>query len=236
MDARHVLGRRHALAPQTVHHGGAVELRIELYYVDEPRTFVVAVAGARRLDTIHVLQQFAVTTSGCLAELEDLVKLLQLREPDRSLNVRPAIVHAKPNVMEPPTSSIVGPALIAEAAQQLPLLLGVGRDDATYASRHLLVRIEGEDRGRPMRSERTAAILRAKGLACILDQHKAVAVGDRPQLVELARQPEHVDRHDRAGSFRDRRLDRGRIEIERDRVDVGEEGCGTLEDEAVRRG
>src|SRR3989442_1667135 len=116
MDARHVLRRRHPLAPHGVHHGGTVELGVELHHIDEPRTFVVAVTCERRLDTVYVLQQFAVASGGCLAELEDLVELLELREPDRSLNVRPAIGHAKPNVMETP-ASLVRPALIAEAAQ-----------------------------------------------------------------------------------------------------------------------
>ena len=116
MDARHVLRGRHPLAPHSVHHGGPVELGVELYHIDEPRTFVVAVAGEGRLDTIHVLEQLAVASGGCLAELEDLVEFLELREPDRRLNVRPAIVQAEPNVVEP-APSFVGPALIAEAAQ-----------------------------------------------------------------------------------------------------------------------
>jgi len=42
-----------------------------------------------------------------LAQLENAVELLQLCEPDRSLNIRPAVVHAQPNVIEPPAASVI---------------------------------------------------------------------------------------------------------------------------------
>src|SRR5262249_48041904 len=52
---------------------------------------------------------------------------------------------------------------------------------------------------------------------------------------ELARVAEHVDGDDRARAFGDRGLDRGRIHVQGDGVDVGEDRRRALEDEAVRR-
>ena len=48
------------------------------------------------------------------------------------------------------------------------------------------------------------------------------------ELVELARIAEHVDGHDRLRRVGDRRLHRGRIEIQRARIDVGEDGRRAL--------
>ena len=59
---------------------------------------------------------------------------------------------------------------------------------------------------------------------------------DRAQLVELARVAEHVDGDDRARPLGDRGLDRRGVEVERARVDVGEDRRRALEDEAVRGG
>jgi uncharacterized protein YbjT (DUF2867 family) len=61
MDARHVLGRRDSLPTQSVHHGGTVELCVELHHVHEPRPLVIDIAGGRSLDTVHVLEQLAVS-------------------------------------------------------------------------------------------------------------------------------------------------------------------------------
>ena len=60
-------------------------------------------------------------------------------------------------------------------------------------------------------------------------------VGDRAQLVQLARIPVDVDRDDRLRARRYGRLDRTRIHVERLRVDVGEDGDAALVHEAVRR-
>ena len=61
----------------------------------------------------------------------------------------------------------------------------------------LLVRIEGEDRAGAVRADGRTLVLRAERLARVLDQREPVPLGDRAQLVELARVAEDVDRDDR---------------------------------------
>jgi hypothetical protein len=60
-----------------------------------------------------------------------------------------------------------------------------------------------------------------------------VAVGDRAQLVELARIAVDVDRDDRLRPLGHRGLDRGGVEVERAPVDVREDGGGAFVEEAV---
>ena len=111
-------------------------------------------------------------------------------------------------MVEPAAVPVVRAALIAQAAQLLPLLLGVRGDDAALAGRHLLVRIEREHGGRPMPPERPATVFRPERLARVFDQRQSVALGDRADRIELTREAEHVDGHDRAGPLGHRGLDR----------------------------
>jgi hypothetical protein len=106
----------------------------------------------------------------------------------------------------------------------MPLLLGMRHDHPTLARRELLVRIEGEDARRAVGAEGSTAILGAERLARVVDQRKAVAAGDRAELVELTRVAVDVHGDDRLRPLGDRGLDGGGIEIERPPVDVGEHG------------
>ena len=130
----------------------------------------------------------------------------------RATSLEP-VVEAEPHVLEPAAG--VAAALVAQRAQQPPLLLRVRRDDPALAGRHLLVRIEREDRARPVRADRRALVLRAERLARVLDERETVLLRDRAQRVELARIAVDVDGDDRLRPRRHRRLDRGRIEVQR---------------------
>ena len=94
-------------------------------------------------------------------------------------------------------AAAVGAALVAEADELPPRLLGVGRDHPALAGRHLLVRVEGEDRVDAVRADRPALVLGAERLAGVLDQRQAVLRAQLAQRVELARVAEDVDRDDR---------------------------------------
>ena len=85
----------------------------------------------------------------------------------------------------------------------------------------------------PCEPTRRALVLRPERLARILDEHEVVPLAELPQLVELARIAEDVDRDDRPRAVRDRSLDRGRVEIQRALVDVREHGRRAFVDEAV---
>ena len=169
-----------------------------------------------------------------LAELEDAIELLQLAEADRGLNVRPPVVEPDADMMEP-AAAVVGAALVAQAAQYLPFLFRVRHHHPTFARRHLLVRIEGEDGRGAVRAERPPTVFGPERLARVLDQREPVTVGDRLELVQLTRVAEHVDRDDRSSLLGDCRLDRSRVQVQRRRIDVREHGSRTFEDEAVRR-
>ena len=136
-------------------------------------------------------------------------------------------------MLEPPAP--VSAALVAEALEQPPLLLGVRRHHAAFPRRDLLVRVEGEDRGGAVRADACAAVLRAERLAGVLDQRQPVPLAELPQGVELARVAVDVDGDDGLRPLRDRGLDRGGIEVHRALVDVGEDGHCPLVDGAVRR-
>ena len=128
------------------------------------------------------------------------------------------------------------PALVAQRDEQLVLCLVARRHGAAFARRHLLVRIERPDGRMAVRAERLALVLRTERLAAVLDHRDAVLLAEWEQLVVLRRVAEDVDGDDRLRPRRDRGLDRGRIEVERVGVDVGEDRRRPFVDRAVRRG
>ena len=143
------------------------------------------------------------------------------------------VVEAETAVLEP--ARRLEAALVAQRDQQLVLVLRPGRDRPALAGRHLLVRVEGPDRRMAVRAERPPFVARPQSLARVLDERQAVLVADRAQLVELAWVAEDVDRDDRLRALGDRRLDGRRIEVERVRIDVGEDRRRAFVDRAVRR-
>ncbi len=194
---------------------------------------MVDVVRARELNAGEPAEQFGVAAGNAGAQREDLVELFELADPDRSVNVIEPVVEAESRMLEP--AAVIGAPLIAERAQQSPRLFGVRRDHPALAGGDLLVRIEGERRVDPVRTDRLALVLGAEGLARILDEHEAVLVGDRAQLVELARVAVDVDADDRLRARRHSCFDGRGVHVQRARVDVGKDGCPAFLDEAVRR-
>ena len=234
MDARHVLGGADPLGAELAHHRRPVRAVRQRDDVHEPRARVVGVVRTERLD-VEARQQPPIPLRGRRAELEHPVELLELRDPDRSLNVGPAVVEAEAHMVEPGAALVVAP-LVAQAAKELPLLLRVGKDDTALTGRDLLVRVEAEHAGNAVAADGPALVLGAERFRGVLDQGEAVPLADCANLVELARVPEHVHGDDRLRPGCDRGLERGRVEIQRARVDVCEDGRRALDDEAVRRG
>ncbi len=195
---------------------------------------MVGVVCAKRLD-LYAVEQARVPIRHLRPQRQQPVELLQLADPDRGLHVGPAVVEPEPHMVEPRAPAVVA-ALVAHAPQELPLLLGVREDDSALTGRELLVRVEAEHARNAVRADRIALVLGAQGLGGVLDQGQPVPVADRPDLVELARVAEHVDCHDRLRALGDRRLEGRRVEVQRARVDVGEDRRRPLDDEAVRRG
>ena len=188
---------------------------------------MVGVVRQRWLDAVEVREQLLVALGRRGPEPENLVEPLELRDADRRGDVGEAVVVAEPRVLEPsaPCPHVPG----CERLLSRRHCSSVGRDDdAALAGRDLLVRVEGEDGEVAVRAERPALVLRAERFARVLDEDEAVAVGDGQQLVELAGVAEDVDGDDRARAVGDSSLDGSRIEVQRVRVDVGEDGRGAL--------
>ncbi len=195
---------------------------------------MVDVVGERRLDPIHVDEQLVIAGSDLRTRGEQVVELLELTDPDRGREVVEAVVVPVARVIEPAVG--VRPALVPEAREQLPLFLGAGRHHPALAGRDLLVGVEREHGEMAVRADRRASVLGPQRLAGVLDQDERVALAELSQRVELAGVAEDVDGHDRLRPLCDRRFDRARIEVQRLRIDVGEDGSSALVDEAVRGG
>src|SRR5207248_10767808 len=130
------------------------------------------VVVARQLDSFDPAEELVVPLRDGRAQLEDLVELLELPEPERRAHVVEAVVIAESHVLEPPAG--IATALVSQRAQEAPLVLRVRRHHAAFTRRDLLVRIEREDGARAMRADPCALVLRADRLARVLDQRESV--------------------------------------------------------------
>ena len=122
-------------------------------------------------------------------------------------------------MLEPRTG--VGAALVAQAEDVLEDVVIVGRDDAALASGHLLIRVEREDRRRPVGTDLLALPDGSECLGTVLHNREPMLGRDRRDRLDVARQPKDVNRNDRLRARGDRRLERRRIDVERDRIDIG---------------
>jgi hypothetical protein len=121
VDRRQVPRARDALLLEALDHALAVDRRVELDDVDEPRADVVLVVPERCLHSGDVRQQLGVPLRGLAAKREDRLQLLHLRDAERGAQVVEPVVEAQPRVLEP--AAAVGAALVAQRAQQLVRLL-----------------------------------------------------------------------------------------------------------------
>ena len=177
-------------------------------------------------------EKLAVPRRDLAPQPQDLVEALELPDAERRAHIVESVIEAEPDVLEP--TAVVAASLITERPQCEPLLLRVRRDHPAFAGRDLLVRVEREHGARPVRADRRAFVRSAERFTGVLDEREPVLARDRAQLVELARIAEDVDRDDRLRPRGHCGLDRGRIHVQRLRVDVREHRHGTLVDEAVR--
>src|SRR5262245_40526276 len=129
---------------------------------------MLGVVGEERFDPRDSGEQPRVAPGGRRAQLEDLVETLDQRKADGRRQVGEAGVVAEARVIEP--APRVGAALVRQALDEPPLLLGLDRDRAPFTRRHLLVWVEGEDGGMREGAERRAAVACAERLAGVLDE------------------------------------------------------------------
>ena len=102
---------------------------------------------------------------------------LELRDPDRRLDLGEPVVEAEPVVVDP--AHVRRPALVALAAQRRRGLGSGDGDHAPLARGQLLVGVEGEGREVAARADLPAlGVARAERLAGILEQAKSPLGGD----------------------------------------------------------
>ena len=156
--------------------------------------------------------ELAVAVGGLAAQRRPAVELAQEDAQRRGLDLVEPRVGS--HVLEDPLGLRAVEAQHADALGELGV---VDRDEAAVAeAEEVLRRVEAERRG----DARAGDLRRAEGLGRVLDHRDAEA----GELRERRRPAEEVDGEDRLRARRDLLGDALGIEVQRDRVDVREDG------------
>ena len=143
---------------------------------------------------------------------------------------------------------LLGPTVQAKPREPLAERLVVGQHHAAIAPGTKVLGREERQRGHgaELAGVPPGAIheaTRADGLGTILDDGQTMPLGDRDDPLHRRHLPEEVHHHDRAGARRDRGLDGLWRDVERHRIDVGEDrnaagivDCPGRRKEGERRG
>mmetsp|Transcript_12586 Transcript_12586/g.31832 ORF Transcript_12586/g.31832 Transcript_12586/m.31832 type:complete len:246 (+) Transcript_12586:381-1118(+) len=184
----------------------------------------------------------AVERRDLLAAGDELVEAGQLGEPERALDVRDAVVvpqrhhlvvvHALAGALE----RVGGDAVRAEQLELGVVLLGVRDDHAALAGAEVLDGVEREGGEVREGADGAAVERRAVGVRRVGDEHEVVLVADRAERDVVAGLAAVVHREDGLGARRDLGLDGGRVDVERGREDVCEDGGCAGEEHAVGGG
>ena len=172
--------------------------------------------------------------------LRDLLALLhlvrkgfELLDQDRGLERVEAAVGADPDVIV----FVAALAVDAERAKPLGDAFMIGEDGAAVAvAAERLGREEAGRRDGPEGARAPPPDLAAEALGGVLDQIELVLLAQRFDCVIVGGEAEQVDRHHRLGEefalllgAQDRLLQRGRVDVEGARIDVGEDRAGAGE-------
>src|SRR5439155_12328720 len=99
-----------------------------------------------------------------------------------------------------------------------------------------LARVEREDGLMRVAADLATFVILTDGRCGVLDDVDAVLLGDVVDRVDVAGEPDLVDRHDRLRLLGDALLDVVRVDVERARVDLAEDGRRARVQDGVRRG
>ena len=139
-----------------------------------------------------------------------------------------------------PLPGVARPRVAAHAVQrQHPDALGpvgaVGRDHAALAGGDVLHGVEAEGGEIGGRADAPRSGGRAERVRGVVDDRQAVARGDAAEADQRRRTSGEVHRQERRGARRHRGLGRGRIEVQRGEVDVGQHRRAAGVDDRVDR-
>ena len=188
-------------------------------------------------DPLGVFQPCAVPRRDPLTLGKQLVEPVDLHRTQGGAQLVEAIVVAEAAVGEPPVEDVS--PLVTEAAEEcVPLRLA--RDDhAAFTRGHLLVGVEGEHPRVPQRAHRAMLVGGTDCFARILDHGEIVAARDLQDRVHVGWLSEDMDGEDglhARAECESSALQRLRVDGERIRVDVDEDGTGARVEHAIGRG
>lgn len=122
--------------------------------------------------------------------------------------------------------SLGTPALISEAAESFGMGEGMGQNGAAFTGGDLLVGIEAEDGEIAKSADASLMKFGTDRFAGVFNDYEVVPGGEVAKAMHVRGNAEGVDYEDGAGSRGQRAFNCGGCEVESDRVDVGEDGCG----------
>jgi hypothetical protein len=209
MHLRREPGRMQALHEFIARHAVPAEGDADEIEVVRAR---LAARALRRPDQPLARESLVVGRHQGAAPLDEAVQLVHLRQAERRLDLGQAIVEAELlHLVVPAVAPAVGERVLLAQQRVRPLVdavaaqskqvaiqaLVVGRDHSALAGRDVLDRMEGEHRHVRLRAGAYARAVRvagAKRVRGILDDHGAVAPGDRLDRAHVARQAGKVHR------------------------------------------
>ncbi len=181
-----------------------------------------------------VFQTAVVLAGNGFASFQNGFNALELGGAEGAIQFGDSIVVAELFVLEP-IGGIVA-AVIAKFTSERGEFRIVCDDHTAFAGGDLFIGIEAKNPNVSEGSNFAAVELRAEGFASVFDDMEIVTASDFQDVGECGRTSESVHDDDGAGSRGDGFFDAGGIEIERVRIDINENGDGTLVAENVGDG
>ena len=171
-------------------------------------------------DLVESLEYGIIQGRGGAARVGPDGQVAQVDRQDRGLHRVQSAVHADGRVVVLLRRPVIRD--LADAVGQR----GVGRQDGTAVAERaeVLGRVERERPDGAERARRAPAPRRPDGLRGVLDDGEVVGVADRAERRHVGALAEEVDRNNGLRALRDGGVDACRVQVERVRVDVGEDG------------
>ncbi len=146
------------------------------------------VANRGRNDFRNFTKCSRITRRDLPAARQIRLQLLQLLNAQGTGNVGQPVIETQQHHFVMPLSRglalarVAADAVVAKAAQGFGKLRVVGRDHAAFSRGDVLHRMKAEDGHVRQAAHLAAFVLRAQGVAGILDHHQPVAVGELQEL------------------------------------------------------
>jgi hypothetical protein len=197
VDGREVWTGGDAPGGQARHHAVPRDPRGQADDVNEPGHPRGGGSDEGDLDPFHLLQPLVIPSGHLLPFGQQLLDAGQLGQAQGGAHLIHPVVVAQAGVAQPPILGI--PPLIAQGPEKGLPARPAGDDHPPLAGGHLLVGVEGEDRGVPEGARLAAFVFGPDGLAGVLDHRQTVGPSDFQQRVHVGGLAEDVNRQEGFG-------------------------------------